>query len=163
MDVDLRIEGADELEAKLQLLGEKFGNAALYGALYDAAKPLADEVKRTAPVAKESYYRYSKGRRGGEGSRVLVRPKTLRKSVKRARIKNMDVAAVTGRFCSAAVFSPFFVKSTAKMAARPFVRPAFDKKQAECVDSFADKLRKRIQAIAAKQNIDLESTTDDEG
>lgn len=155
MDMDLRIDGADELEAKLKLLGENFANSALYGALLDAAKPIADEIKRNTPKAEKPYYRYWKGKRGGEPSRKLVQGGTMRKSVTRKRVKGLDVAAVTVTFKSKAFYWLFREKGTPKQAAQPFMRPAFDRKQPESLAIFADKLRKRIEKIAAKQNIDL--------
>lgn len=155
MDTELRIEGAEELDAKLQLLGEKFATSALYGALFDAAKPIADEIKRNAPKADQPYYRYWKGKRGGGRSRKEVKGGTLRRSVTRKRLKNLDVAAVTVSIKSKAFYWLFIEKGTPDHAAKPFMRPAFDRKHAESQNIFADKLRKRIEKIAAKQNIDL--------
>ena len=155
MDMDLRIEGADELEAKLQLLGEKFGNAALFGALLDAAKPIADEIKKTAPIAQSPYFRYLKNKRGGDTVKRQVQGGTLRKSVTRKRVKKLEFAAVTVSIKDRAFYWTFIENGTPRKAAQPFMRPAFDRKQAEASAIFADKLRKRIEKIAAKQNIDL--------
>ena len=153
--VTLEIRGLAELDEKLKLLGNDLGLKALNAALMAAAKPIMDAVKANAPIASAPYYRYWKGKKGSGQTRKLIQPGKLRASVKRKRIKNVEDAAVSIGIKNKAFYWHFIEHGTSRMAARPFMRPAFDANVEKCTEIFAERLRKQISRIAAREGIDL--------
>jgi HK97 gp10 family phage protein len=158
--VDFDIQGLDELEDKLRRLGNDLSGDALYGALFDAAKPVVDAIKQNAPKSTAPYYRYYRGRKNrqtGERNkrRILMQGGTLRASITRKRIKKLDVPAVAITVKNRAFYWIFFEYGTSTQPARPFMRPAFDAQVGASIARFSDRLRKRIARIAARQSIDL--------
>ena len=150
MQMDMQIQGLQELDQQLAQLTEATASKVLYGALFDAAKPIWDDARQHAPVAPAPYYRYTKSRRAGSSKR-LVQPGTLRAAVRRQRIKKLDVPAVGISLKSRGFYGHMIENGTPTMAARPFLRPAFDRGHAAALDRFRDRLRARIDRVVARQ------------
>ena len=68
MQMDMEIQGLQELDRQLAQLTEATASKVLYGALFDAAKPIWDDARQHAPVAPAPYYRYTKSRRAAAAS-----------------------------------------------------------------------------------------------
>ena len=119
MQMDMEIQGLQELDQQLAQLTEATASKVLYGALFDAAKPIWDDARQHALVALAPYYRYTKSRRAGSTKR-LVQPGTLRAAVRRQRIKKLDVPAVGISLKSRGFYGHMIENGTPTMAARPF-------------------------------------------
>lgn len=155
MDISVELEGLDDLAKQLQQLESLAKNKSLtYKALFQASKPMLDEVKRLAPKAEKAYFRYFN--KSGNKSKILQKPGKLKKSIKRKRVKLADSTGVSifsapiksGMAGKYNVFYWRFLEyGTPKMAAVPFIRPAFDHKKEESLDLFKQRYREYVQAV----------------
>lgn len=104
-----------------------------------AAIPYANEVQRRAPVGSRIHYSYKDGKRTGK-----YYPGNLRKSFRILDLKTNSVVIVgakltrggrgtfgLGRFN--AYYLQYLEYGTSKMAARPFVRPAWISAAPHCI------------------------------
>ena len=169
IDIDVQMTGLRELEQELQALDDKLAAKILRQALYQAAKPMLKEARQKAQKAQTRYFRYRKKQPGDpEGSaRTEVSPGTLKKSIRLKQMRGVDAgldadieAAVSLEVRSKAFYWHFLENGTVKMAAMPFLRPAFDEKNSAVTDDFADLLRKRIEANRPPPAADNENDTE---
>lgn len=157
------IKGLAELAAKLHALPDKLAKKHLAGAMVAGAAVIRDEARTLAPV-------YT-----GPVSQGHPPPGTLRRAVILKRIperssRDRQVVYVVVRHGKK--FSRVFKKKkgvlqasvnldafywrfvefgTAKMAARPFMRPAFEAKKRAAVEVIAARLRAGMEEIAAEK------------
>lgn len=163
MSVDFQVDGLSELEEKLKKLGgDEFADKAVYGALMDAAKPIADAAKENAPRSAKPYYRYWRGKLDKStgqrnGTRKQMQGGTLESNIVRRRVKGYEHPAVTVTVRDKAFYWRFFEFGTSKQAAKPFLRPAFDAHVDDALEVFKRRLKRRIDLIAKKQGIDLDA------
>lgn len=159
----LEVEGLDDLDARLGELSNALAGKALYASLNYASAPMLKEAKQRAPKAEAAYRRYmssgqgestangkSKRAKRGEGKFEVYKPGTLRRSIKRGRLTKMsefkNKGAAIGLFISnkkgdQAPYYWYFVEyGTAKMAATPFMRPAFDNNIEIFIERFNERL-----------------------
>lgn len=160
----MTVSGLADLEAALLELGNAVAGQALYNALMQAAIPIQDTAIAMAPQAAKPHYRYKrKGKRisrrgGGQQAasqtveKVLVQPGNLRKNIARKRLKGRKYAELTGgeayvgvSWQGDAYYGRFLEFGTANMAARPFLRPAFDARSGEALGIFIDRLQQNIE------------------
>lgn len=157
--VNCEVLGLEELTRKLKQL-ERLGKqkSLVYKAIFFATKPMLDEVKQRASKADKAYYRYYNSQ--GNKSRVLQKPGKLKKSIKRKRVKLPDSVGVgiysapikSGGASKYSVFYWRFLEyGTPRMAAIPFIRPAFDHKKLDSLDKFKQRYREYVQAIIDSQ------------
>ncbi len=160
----LTVSGLADLEAALLELGNAVAGKILYSALMTAAIPIQDTAIAMAPQSSQPHYRYKRrgkriSRRGGGQQaasqtveKVLVQPGNLRQNIVRRRLKGKKYASVPDgeayvgvSWQGDAYYGRFLEFGTAKMAARPFLRPAFDARSGEALGIFTDKLRENIE------------------
>lgn len=170
----LTVSGLADLEAALLELSNAVAGQLLYNALMQAAIPIQDTAIAMAPQSDKPHYRYKrKGKRisrRGSGQpaasqtveKILVQPGNLRRSIVRKRLKGRKYAELTGgeafvgvSWQGDAYYGRFLEFGTSTVAARPFLRPAFDARSAEALGIFMDRLRQNIERArrraAAKQ------------
>lgn len=156
MMADVQIEGLQELAAALRELPEKIARNGLRAAVYAGAKVIRDEAKTLAPVST------------GPVSQGHPPPGTLARSIVMKQIPEQSgmsnqVFAVTVRHgkkyqkqgkkgdkSQDAFYWRFVEFGTAKMAAKPFLRPAFEGKKQEAAEAIKQKLAERIEEEASK-------------
>lgn len=152
--VSFEVQGLKELEDALLEIGNAASGKALFASLMAAGMPIQKEAQALAPKSDHAYYRYSKGGRklGGGAvsakSRRLVQPGTLRKSIRRKRLKSdagESGAQISISWRGIAFYGDFYERGTSKIAAKPFLRPAFDAKKDEALTIFKDKLAANIE------------------
>lgn len=163
----LSIDGLEDLDARLGELSNALAGKAIYASLNYASAPMLKEAKARAPKAEAAYRRYmssgqgestrngqrrgkSKRAKRGEGNYKIYEPGTLRRSIKRGRLTKMpefkNKGAAIGLFVSnkkgdQPPYYWYFVEyGTAKMAATPFMRPAFDNN----IESFIERFNERL-------------------
>ncbi len=161
----MTVSGLADLEEALLELGNSVAGKALHNALMTAAIPIQNTAIAMAPQAAKPYYRYKRrgkkvrGRAaagqpaaGTTTERVLEQPGNLRKNISRKRLKGRKYAELTGgeayvgvSWQGNAFYGRFLEFGTAKMAARPFLRPAFDARSGEALGIFMDRLRENIE------------------
>lgn len=150
--VSVEIRGLKELETALLELGNAAAGKALFASLMAAGMPIQKEAQALAPVSTEPHYKYQKGK-----AKVQVKSGTLKKSIGRKRLKSSQgetVAEIGISWRGRAFYGRFLEFGTSKLAAKPFLRPAFDAKKDESLTIFKEKLaaniEKQRQIIAAR-------------
>ena len=157
--VSFEVRGLKELEEALKEIGNSAAGKALFSSLMAAGLPIQKTAQSLAPKADHAYYRYSKGGKklGGGAvsakSRKLVQPGTLRKSIRRKRLKSdrgETGAEISISWRGVAFYGDFYERGTSRQAAKPFLRPAFDAKKEEALTIFKEKLAANNEKQRAK-------------
>ena len=130
MNVDFQVNGLSELDDALAELTLSAQKKTLEGALMKAALPIMKDAKKRAPK--------------DEGD--------LRKAIGRQRIKKADLPSVTvkvkrSRKNPYPFYWHFIEYGTSRMAATPFLRPAFEQNVELAIQLFSEELAKRIDKL----------------
>lgn len=144
------IEGLEELDAKLAAMDNDLAGKALYGGLMTASLPMYKQIKNNAPVAAQTYRRYT-----GGGSFIMDDPGTLQDSVSRKRLTKGDAKRGSGATIGIVLKGknvpgqdPFYwywiENGKSGFPATPFIRPGFDDNVEVVTNRFAKFLAKRI-------------------
>lgn len=144
------VAGLKELQAALKELPQRIARNVLRGAVGAGAAVIRNEAKARAPVSI------------GDGGVGHPPPGTLRRAIYQKQIRELSSAVKQtfyvgvrkgkqyrkqgkkGNLSQDAYYAKFVEFGTAKMAARPFMRPAFEAKKGEAVQAIKDYLAKRI-------------------
>lgn len=151
-----QMQGLGELQRNLAELGNEVATKIGRTADRKAARLLADEVRQRAPhrpgVQKKSYSQRRKGQKTGVVTQtdygdlrdnITVRLQRARKDF------TITYTVSTGK-----AFWGFFLEyGTVNMAARPFMRPAFDTMVATLQAAQADELRKGIERTVKRMKV----------
>lgn len=152
------IEGMDDLQKQLASLVDLARQKQITQTCSRyALKEMYDDVKLSAPMADEAYYRYYRGsararkRGNSQNSRKLVQPGTLRDSIAFKRLK-LDKSVGVGIYVKNKAFYWRFPEyGTPNMAAEPFLRNNFDSHKEKAVARFKVRYKKYIDQIIKKQ------------
>ncbi len=149
------VQGLAELDAKLAELDNATAGKALFSALNAGATPMVKAAKAKAAIAAHQHnMQYG-------GGYVVVDPGLLKSSIKKRRLTKGEHAIAVEQGAAVAVYIGkgngglyprywhFLEDGTAKMAAVPFLRPAFDENKEAAVQAFADKLKKNIDKLTS--------------
>lgn len=132
--VRLEVKGLRETAAALKALPDRIMRRTLIAATITAAKEFQQELYRTAP--------HRTGRLVSEIG--ISQPRIRRGNVK------IDVGP-----SKKALYAYFLEYGTSRMAARPFMRPAFDAAHQDALDEFSERLKRDlpddVRAIAAPE------------
>lgn len=136
--LSVKIEGLSELQREMRELGPKLARRGLRAATNAAAQVIKKEAKALVPVdtgrLKRKAIYVKRSRRGSSATResYLVGVRVGRKE----QAKDRDA------------YYWFLVEfGTVKMAARPFMRPAFENKKFEALEKFRDKLKEKLAQL----------------
>ena len=164
------VRGLTELMAGLNALPADLSKNAAFQALNAAARQVREEAKRRAPVLKvaargrkpgtmraairASRSRLSKPAQGWHEVIVRVKPLTGKQ---RAAYKKAT-GNVRGADNPNDPYYWWWVEfGTQKMAARPFLRPAFESTRNQQLEALRKRLAARIEAYAAKVKAEVDS------
>lgn len=149
--IEVEVEGLKELEDNLSQLPEDLAKKVLRAAARKAMQSMRDRVaantpRGSAPLKKGRTVRLAEGilmsatlrSDGVKGASILVRVGL--------RVRPKEQSVFYGRFLEF---------GTAKMAARPFMRPAFDTEKENVLRAFAIELEKGIETVARKAKVKL--------
>jgi len=142
--IEIKVDGLKELEQDLLELPDRIADRVLQSALTSAALPIVTEARTKVPLAHAAYRLYG----GGKADPGWLRDRIVRKKVKGGG--NSAEVIVTIKDRRQSYFWKFIEFGTSKMAAHPFMRPAFEAKVAEAVDRFADRLKTGIASAVTK-------------
>ena len=139
--VTVRVTGMKELAAKLQSFGPKLARNGLRAAVSAGAEVIRKDVQARAPVDEGTLRRavYKKQIREESNNTKQTFYVGVR-SGKKYQKKKQD-----------AWYWRFLEFGTKYIAARPFVRPAFESKKNEAVERMKEKLAERIKKIAGEK------------
>lgn len=148
---DLEVKGLRELQERLKALPGKIATKALAASVMAGADIVRKAAIEKAPIGTEPH-----AIRRGKGQ-PKVEPGFLRKNIIRRRNRKAEKAASGGLdqrvtvdvgIRGKAYYWRFVEFGTAKMAARPFLRPAFEENKEKAATAIKDRLLKRLDAIA---------------
>lgn len=135
--------GAQVLSRKLDALARNVRGPILRKAANAAVKPVLDSARSLIPVNKvEELHKTYKGR--------LVAPGFAKRSIAAKVTLSQDGRAVFARMGvkREAFYAVSFVElGTSKMAAEPWLRPAFEKNQSAVLKRFAEVLKQQIDKV----------------
>lgn len=143
----IEMQGLRELEKALLDLPKRLERRVLNSALMSGARLMVRDAKQRVPVATGELRRNIRARpdrpRDGHTATVIVGVRKLSKAqlfkLRKKRINTSD---------------PFYWRfvefGTSRMAARPFLRPAFESQKVGAVAVIKDALRERIDKEAQK-------------
>lgn len=166
MTANLKLSGFKELEAQLATLKDKATSRRVgLRALQKAAEPIRDRAKELAPddpatgegkylkeaikIGRAAGAQQKEGNSGSivstfigiDGSVKPAKPSTKRKTKKGTGKPGGGVAA----------YSIFQELGTSSRSAQPYLRPAFEEKKQEAVESMAEILREEIVATKGRE------------
>ena len=154
MSVD--IKGLKELQAALNQLPREVQKRPLRAAVSAAAKVIQDEAKRRAPIdtgnLRKAIYR-TRSRSGsgtGQETFLVAVKKGKAEYANTARNRRLNRVGKKYQTQGEAYYWRFLEFGTAKMAAKPFLRPAFENKKQMAVDVLKQKLGDAITKTAMK-------------
>lgn len=147
----VRITGAREMAAVLLQLPHYIAKQALTKALREAAEPILDEARALAPVGQEAKGRV-RLRRTKRGKVTISNYGKLKLSLRIANVPaNQTPHSATVVVTVGKAFWGLFVEfGTRFMAARPFMRPAFESKKMEALNRLGESLGEQIEKAAKK-------------
>lgn len=156
--MQIKVEGMAELAKALKALPAEIAGkngGPLRKAIGRAAVVIRDDARRRAPVDTGNLrdniiaVRKRKSPQGTEGYFVEVRRKRRKYANTRANRRKGRVGK-TYESLGEAYYGMFVELGTAKMPAQPFLRPAFESKKVEAVETFRVELAKGIDQAARK-------------
>ena len=153
------VQGLRELQAALKELPDRIARNVLRGSVSAGAAVIRKEAAARAPVST------------GPKRQGQPPPGTLKRSVYQKQIRNLSslvrqtfIVSVRkgkkyrnqgkkGNLSQDAWYARFVEFGTAKMAARPFLRPAFEARKGDAVAAIKDYLARRIPLEVAKLRV----------
>jgi HK97 gp10 family phage protein len=151
----MEVKGLRELEIALRELPAEVERTVLRQALAAGARVVRDEARARVPVRAEASLKGYKIRRSGFLGQWARATKGRLPGFLRASIVSRVVRAGGGLVAKVgwtgdAFYGMFLEFGTSRIAARPFLRPAFEAVKARAVAEIAAKLGPGIEKAAAK-------------
>jgi HK97 gp10 family phage protein len=146
MDLEFNVKGLEEAFKALEQLPAKMEKNILRGAIRAAAKPVAEDARRRAPVLKDADPRRVAG---ALAKSIRIRSVNFIQGMLRGGVAaggGVKVGRGKKAVAADAFYARFVEKGTAKMSPRPFLRPAVDTKTPEAIDAATAYIRGRIDA-----------------
>jgi HK97 gp10 family phage protein len=144
--VEVQVTGLKELNDRLLALPDRLAKNALRAAVNAAAQTIRKEAKLRAPkqtgtLKRALYAKQIRERSGIDKQTYFV---SVRTGAKRGKDGKKDDS-------QDAYYWKFVEFGTVNMAAKPFLRPAFEAKKRDAVVAMAAKLRQRIEKVQGGQ------------
>jgi HK97 gp10 family phage protein len=151
---NISIIGLSELEKVLTEFPDRLAKNILIGGVRAGANVFRSEARQRATVAEKEIIRKF------HGQKITVQPGFMQKKIASWRAQrteyavtfNIGIAGWKDRFTK---FFPFYWRflefGTSKMAAKPFLRPAFEGKKTQAVEAMRDYMDARIDKEAPRQ------------
>lgn len=156
----VRVEGVKEVADRLRALPAELGSKGggpLRAALFAGAKRLREAAKARAPrktgnlVDNIIVYRSRNPRAEGATEHYSIgMRKGTRRYANSASNRRKSRALKKFKTAGAAYYGRFLELGTAKMAARPFLRRAFEESKEAAVDAFRARFLKAVEAAERK-------------
>ena len=148
------IDGLKELDRQLRALPERVAGNALATAVSAGARVIRDEVIARAPVdtgalKSQIFTKRLRSPSASEKMSIVGVRGGLAKYAKTKKNVRSGKAGQAYKTNGKTFYWKFIEFGTSKMAAHPFLRPAFDAKEQEAVKAITDKLDERIQKAVA--------------
>lgn len=139
MTATVKLQGFAELAAKLKELPQNISKNALRAGVSAGAVVIKNEAKRSVPVdtgtLKRAIYHKQAREQSNQYKQVFIVGVKSGKRYQKVGKKQRNFDAFYWRFIE---FGTRFI------SARPFLRPAFEKKKFEAIEAIKNKLKQRI-------------------
>jgi len=160
-EITCEIKGLSELQAKLDAIGEEFGNkkqgSVLRSALYRAGSVITDAMSRTAP--KDTGFlsenigartTMTKGAFKNLGGSVFIGPKgrvlyPLRKTTEHMRKFGKKIG--NSVHVSAVTVARWLEFGTSKMSKKPFMTQSFESYKDDALNALIETLKAKIETL----------------
>lgn len=153
---DIKVAGLREIEAVLKRLPARLGEKVIRAALRAGAQVIRKDAQSKVPILKSP----KKGRKPGTVKKAI----TIKRSKQDKfgvylgikKLSKSDIADFKDQYHGSKLnpddpFYWFFLEfGTAKMPAKPFLRPAFEARKFEALRKFEEYCKKRIAREADK-------------
>ena len=142
----ISVTGLAELEKRMLAFPDKIARNIIARALSKGAAIIRDEARQIAPrdtgeMARDIMIKKARTERGSSLLTFQVFVRTGKKSRLAGKKRNVSRDSFYWRFVEF---------GTAKMAAKPFMRPAFERMKVQAVEAIRDSLADNIEKEAAK-------------
>lgn len=158
--MELKVEGVAEIARRLRALPPELGSKGggpIRAALFAAMRLIRDDARLRAPrdsgnlVANIIGYRHRDPKRAGATERYDVGMRRgTRRYANNVRNRRKQRAGQKFRTAGAAYYGRFLELGTAKMDARPFLRPAFESNKEAAVEAFRARFLRAVEAAEKK-------------
>lgn len=153
--ISFTVEGLKELDRLLRALPEKVAGNALATAVSAGARVIRDEAIARAPVdtgalKSQIFTKRLRSSSAAEKMSIVGVRGGLAKYANTKKNRRSGKAGQAYKTDGKTFYWKFIEFGTSKMAAKPFLRPAFDAKEHEAVKAMTDKLDERIQKAIAE-------------
>lgn len=143
---NIQITGLADLEKRLLDFPNRIAKNIMAGALSSGAAIIRDEARKLAPrdtgeMVRDIMIKKARQSKGSDFIEYQVFVRSGKKSRLAGKKRNVDRDSFYWRFVEF---------GTSKMAAKPFMRPAFEKMKSQAVERFREYLAARIDKEAAK-------------
>lgn len=143
--VTIEVHGLAELEKALHEIGKAAAGKALRSALMGGMLPIRKDAQGRIPVGSVSHYI------GRKGKGKLVQPGFLRTQLRAKAVKGDEFSGTVAlTFSGNGFYAMFHEFGTAKMPARPILRPAFDSQKEAALARFKERLAAGIEKARKK-------------
>lgn len=152
---DIDVRGLSELEQRIADIDKKMRDRMLSKALNQGLNPMRKAAKQLAAIAPEPHTMTIKG-----GRKVVVQRGLLRSAIRKRKVPKREMSELGSNGVAMGIYIGkgtkqkeypnywhFVEYGTSKMAAVPFLRPAFNSNQQAAIDAFADKLKSELDKI----------------
>lgn len=155
----IKVEGLAELDRKLKAIPRELAGkngGPLRRALFAATRPILAQAKSLAPVDTGNLARNLIAKRdrnpaaSGAAERYIVTVRAKRLSRKAKAAARTASGRIDYRKAGDAFYARFVEFGTAKVAAQPFLRPAFEQNKERAVQIFRDRLGRDLDGIVRK-------------
>lgn len=155
---EIRLEGLQEIKRILADLGPKIEREVMQKALFDGARVIRDEAQRRVPVKSGTTQRnifMRRSKRDKPGAFVTVR-KLNANEIKALKAKQLLTRKRTLRADPADPFYWRFIefgfvhRGGTRVAARPFLRPAFEATRVQAVEAIGKGIGRWLVTVNAR-------------
>lgn len=158
--IEAKIEGLDDVVQRLRALPTKLSGkngGPVRKALFAATKVIRNQARINAPEDTgflKTQIVASRGRRNKQGVaesyRIGIKSGKRRLAFTRRNVRSGRAGIVVTRE-GYGFYGRMVEFGTSKMAARPWMRPAFESKKSESVDAFTSALKKEVEKLELKK------------
>ena len=152
--VDMKLDGFKELAEAMRELGPRVAKNFLRSAVQTGAALIRDEAKLLAPVSTPGEKSANQSPSGTLKRAIAIKRERDSRDIFSAKysvfVRAGGMKGVNAYGKTDAFYARFVEFGTSKMAAKPFLRPAFDHKKEAAVTAIGVRLDERIQETATE-------------
>ena len=139
------VQGFDEFAARLRGLHPQIAGEAMRAGLTAAAEVFRAEIERRAPVGRAT--RRERWRKGGVARNIIIYERKAGRGVFLQSRIDASLLLLVGPAKKPAFFAFFLERGSSMMAARPFIRPAFDSAGERAMTAAESAIQRKLSGL----------------